>query len=60
MDINWLKLHPKLQKLVIVLVPLLLGSAIAVLNKTISFNDAAIADVTAVLSAVIVYFSPSK
>lgn len=60
MNTNWLVLHPKAQKLAIAVITLVLGSALAVLNHTVTFNEVAISDVTAIIAMVIVYLSPSK
>lgn len=60
MDSKWFVLHPKIKKFALAVVTLLVGSALAVLNNTVSLNDAGISDVTAILGLALVYLSPAE
>lgn len=52
---SWLTLHPKVKALAVAVAILVLASIPGVLNDTVTFQDAAIADVTAIIALLIAY-----
>jgi hypothetical protein len=58
--VNWFKLHPKVKALAIGVAVLILGSIPTALNGTVSWKEAATADITAAVALLIAYLGPAN